>query len=101
VVGKAIAAYSPYQNVRPDVEYRNVLFITSTKDDRVHPGHARKMAARMEELGQSVRYYENIEGGHAAGANRNQRAYRVALEFTHLSQALGVEPGVGAESVTH
>ena len=49
------------------------------------------MAARMEERGQPVLYYENIEGGHAAGANRNQTAYRVALEFTHLSRALGLE----------
>ncbi|HMB67786.1 MAG TPA: prolyl oligopeptidase family serine peptidase, partial [bacterium] len=100
-MAKAIAAYSPYQNVKPGVEYRNVFFVTSTKDDRVHPGHARKMAARMEELGQAVRYYENIEGGHAAGANRNQTAYRVALEFTHLSQALGMEPGMRVETESH
>jgi prolyl oligopeptidase len=90
-MAKAIAAYSPYQNLRPGVEYRNVLFVTSTKDDRVHPGHARKMAARMAELGQTVGYYENVEGGHAGAANRNQAAYRAALEFTHLSRALGLD----------
>jgi prolyl oligopeptidase len=73
------------------VDYRNVFFVTSTKDDRVHPGHARKMAARMEELGIRVGYYENIEGGHAAGANRNQIAYRTALQFVHFSRALGLD----------
>jgi prolyl oligopeptidase len=88
---EVIAAYSPYHNVQEGVDYRNVFFITSTTDDRVNPAHARKMAARMEELGYSVRYYENIEGGHAAGANRNQRAYRNALQFVHLSRALELE----------
>jgi prolyl oligopeptidase len=68
-----------------------VFFVTSTKDDRVHPGHARKMAARMEELGFRVDYYENIEGGHALSANRNQFAHRAALQFVHFSRALGLD----------
>ena len=56
--------FSPYQNVRSDRKYPRVLFTTSTRDDRVHPGHARKMVARMKEQGHDVLYYENIEGGH-------------------------------------
>ena len=62
--------------------------MTSTKDDRVHPGHARKMAARMKELGMPFLYYENIDGGHAAAANQRERAKRIALEFTYLSRRL-------------
>src|SRR5262249_15190409 len=61
--------FSPYQNVRPDGKYPRVLFTTSTRDDRVHPGHARKMVARMKEQGHDVLYYENIEGGHGGAAD--------------------------------
>ena len=84
-----IARYSPYQNVRPGVKYPPVLFTTSTRDDRVHPGHARKMAARMIELGNDVLFYENIEGGHAGAADNAQRAHRWALVFTYLWRQLG------------
>src|SRR5208282_3286319 len=73
-----ISKYSPYQNVRPTVRYPHVLFETSTADDRVHPGHARKMAALMENDGASVLYYENTEGGHAGSADSLQRAHRDA-----------------------
>ena len=62
--------------------------MTSTKDDRVHPGHARKMAARLEELGMPFLYYENIDGGHSAAANQRERADASALEFTYLSRRL-------------
>ena len=61
---------------------------TSTKDDRVHPAHARKAAARLKEYGYDFLYYENIDGGHAAAANLNERAMRQALEYTYLSQQL-------------
>jgi prolyl oligopeptidase len=64
------------------------FFVTSTKDDRVHPGHARKYAARMEELNMPFLYYENIDGGHSAAANQREAARRRALEFTYLSQRL-------------
>ena len=64
------------------------LFVTSTKDDRVHPAHARKFAARMESLGMPFLYYENIDGGHSAAANQRERAKRQALEFTYLSRRL-------------
>ena len=77
--------YSPYHQVKADVDYPPVLFTTSTRDDRVHPGHARKMVARMREQGHpEVHYYENIEGGHGGAANLVQRAYLSAIEYTFL-----------------
>ena len=89
-----LKAYSPYQNVRKDVRYPPVLFTTSTRDDRVHPGHARKMMARMQDQGHDVTYYENIEGGHGGAANNAQSAYMSALAYTFLKQKLfpGTEP---------
>jgi prolyl oligopeptidase len=80
--------YSPYQNVRKDAKYPPVLFTTSTRDDRVHPGHARKMMARMSEQGHDVLYYENIEGGHGGAADNGQRAHMQALAYTFLKQKL-------------
>ncbi len=79
-----IRRYSPYQNVRAGRQYPRVLFTTSTRDDRVHPGHARKMVARMKAQGHDVLYYENIEGGHGGAANNAQIAYMNALAFTFL-----------------
>jgi prolyl oligopeptidase len=84
----AIARYSPYQNVKKGAKYPRVLFTTSTRDDRVHPGHARKMVARMLEQGHDLLYYENTEGGHAGAANNAQRAQLDALEFTFLRTQL-------------
>ena len=84
-----LRTYSPYQNVVKDKAYPRVLLMTSTKDDRVHPGHARKMAARMESLGHPVLYYENTEGGHAGAADSKQRAHATALVFTYLLHELG------------
>ncbi len=66
-----------------------VLFTTSTRDDRVHPGHARKMAARMREQGHVVRYWENIEGGHGGAADNGQKAEMMSLEYSFLWQQLG------------
>ena len=83
-----ISKYSPYQNVSKDKKYPRVLFTTSTRDDRVHPGHARKMVARMKELGHDVLYYENIEGGHGGAANNKQAAYMSALAYTFLLKEL-------------
>jgi prolyl oligopeptidase len=79
---------SPYHNLRPGAPYPEPFFVTSTKDDRVHPGHARKMAAKMAALGLPFLYYENVEGGHSAAANLEERARRQALEFTYLAQKL-------------
>jgi prolyl oligopeptidase len=84
-----IARYSPYHNVRADARYPKMLFTTSTRDDRVHPAHARKMAARLLEQGHDMLYYENIEGGHGGAADNPQRAYIQALEFSYLWQQLG------------
>ncbi|WP_233257978.1 prolyl oligopeptidase family serine peptidase [Micromonospora sp. S4605] len=80
--------YSPYHNVRAARAYPPVLFITSTRDDRVHPGHARKMAARLREHGHEVAYYENGEGGHGAAANNEQRAFVWALACEFLWRKL-------------
>lgn len=80
--------YSPYQKLAPGKPYPRVFIETSTKDDRVHPAHARKAAARLKEYGYDFLYYENIDGGHAASANLNERAMRVALEYTYLAQRL-------------
>ncbi|WP_298158669.1 prolyl oligopeptidase family serine peptidase [Brevundimonas sp.] len=83
-----IGEYSPYQNLRAGQPYPEVFIHTSTKDDRVHPGHARKAAARLEALGYPVLFYENTDGGHAAGANLRETARRIALEYTYLSRRL-------------
>ncbi len=83
-----IKKYSPYQNVFKNKTYPRVFFNTSTRDDRVHPGHARKMAAKMEAQGHPVFYFENIEGGHAAATTNTQRAYTNALIFTYLLMQL-------------
>ncbi len=79
---------SPYHNLAAGRPYPEPLFVTSTRDDRVHPGHARKMAAKMAALGLPFLYYENVEGGHSAAANLRQRAHHYALEFTYLTRKL-------------
>jgi prolyl oligopeptidase len=87
-----ISRYSPYHQVPPasaGVALPAVLLITSTRDDRVHPGHARKMAARLAERGHAVLYCENIEGGHAGAADNAQQADMMALQFAFLWQRLG------------
>ncbi|MDA1193351.1 MAG: prolyl oligopeptidase family serine peptidase, partial [Candidatus Poribacteria bacterium] len=83
-----IREYSPYHNVREDAKYPNVFFYTSTRDDRVHPGHARKMVARMEGMGHDVLYYENRQGGHAAAATNDQRALMNTLTYVYLLRQL-------------
>ncbi len=80
--------WSPYQNLKAGQPYPEVYIDTSTKDDRVHPAHARKAAARLKQLGYPFLYYENIDGGHSAAANLNENARRSALEFTYLAQKL-------------
>jgi prolyl oligopeptidase len=86
----ALSKFSPLQNIRRDVTYPPVLFTTSTKDDRVHPAHARKMVAKLEAFGHTPLYYENIEGGHGGAADIKQAAYRDALVYTFLTSRLGL-----------
>jgi prolyl oligopeptidase len=85
---KFLRTFSPYHNVKKEVKYPRTLFMTSTRDDRVHPGHARKMVAKMKAMGHDVLYYENIEGGHGGAADNQQRAYMYALAFTFLWKEL-------------
>lgn len=79
---------SPYHNIDPDGDYPEVFFVTSTKDDRVHPGHARKTAKRFKDQGHEFLYYENIDGGHSAAANLKETAKRLALQHVYLMQKL-------------
>jgi prolyl oligopeptidase len=89
-----IRRYSPYHNVRADATYPKVLFTTTTRDDRVHPGHARKMAALLESHGHPFYYYENTEGGHGAGVTSEQRARMWALTVTYLWERLERRPAL-------
>ncbi|WP_233222153.1 prolyl oligopeptidase family serine peptidase [Allosphingosinicella deserti] len=84
-----LSRYSPYQNVKPGVKYPAVFFYSSTKDDRVHPGHARKMAARLGEYGNRFYFHEYLEGGHSVGADHAEDAKRAALLMTYLKRELG------------
>ncbi|HWF76568.1 MAG TPA: prolyl oligopeptidase family serine peptidase [Caulobacteraceae bacterium] len=79
---------SPYQNLKAGVAYPEPFFVTATSDDRVTPVHARKMAARMQEMGLPYLFFENTNGGHSASANLQERAERVALEFTYFTRKL-------------
>ena len=83
-----ISKYSPYQNVRKDAKYPPMLITTSTHDDRVHPGHARKMAALMQSYGHPVTYFEYTEGGHGSGVTPKQTAYTWAFIYTYFARAL-------------
>ena len=80
--------YSPYHSVREDAEYPPLLVTTSTRDDRVHPGHARKMVAKMREMGHDATYYENVEGGHGGAADNAQSAFMWALVYEFLWRRL-------------
>ncbi len=79
-----IRTFSPYHNVNAQTSYPRTLFMTSTRDDRVHPAHARKMVAKMKAMGHDVLYYENTEGGHRGAANNPQTAFMRALVYTFL-----------------
>ncbi|HYD37733.1 MAG TPA: prolyl oligopeptidase family serine peptidase [Allosphingosinicella sp.] len=83
-----LEGYSPYQKLVAGKTYPMPFILTSTKDDRVHPGHGRKAAARLAALGQPYYYYENIDGGHSAAANLAEAARRLALEYTYATRRL-------------
>jgi len=87
---ESLKAYSPYHNIQPGTAYPSTLFTTSTRDDRVHPGHARKMVARLAEMNvPGIYYFENIEGGHGGAADNKQRAYVQTLTFQFLWNTIG------------
>lgn len=86
-----IKEFSPYQNLSKDVSYPPLFVTTSTADDRVHPGHARKLVARMHEFQKDVTYYENLEGGHGGAADNAQRAFMSALQYQFLWKHLNVD----------
>jgi prolyl oligopeptidase len=83
-----IEGYSPYQKLVPGKKFPTPFFLTSTKDDRVHPAHGRKAAARMNLLGQPYYYYENIDGGHSAAANLAESARFNALQYVYATKQL-------------
>ncbi len=85
-----LQGYSPYHLIDEDAEYPPILLTTSTRDDRVHPGHARKMAGRLDAAGKDVTYWENVEGGHGGAADAAQQATMQALIFTFLGDRLGL-----------
>ena len=87
-----IKKYSPYHNVSKDKEYPEVYFVTSTKDDRVHPGHARKMAAKMKDMGHPYIYHETIEGGHGAASTNAQQAEMWSSIYTYFNMKLNNKP---------
>ncbi len=84
-----ISQYSPYHNLDADTVYPTPFITTSTRDDRVHPGHARKMVARMTEMGHDVLYLENTVGGHAGASNNHQAARVNAMVYSYLWDRLG------------
>ena len=84
-----LRTYSPYHNVRAGQKLPPVMFYTSTRDDRVPPGHARKMAAKMDALGYAVDYYENTEGGHHGSVTSEQLATRIARTYAFLCEKIG------------
>ncbi len=83
-----LSKWSPYQNLRKDAGYPPVFIYGSTRDDRVHPGHGRKLAARLQELGYEAHYWENTEGGHGGSSTSEQLALRLALAYSLLWSAL-------------
>jgi len=85
-----LKTYSPYHNVLKEENYPEIFFMTSTRDDRVHPGHARRMAHKMISQGHRIFYYENIEGGHGGAADHHQRALWSTLEYIYLYNQLGM-----------
>ncbi|HAQ34520.1 MAG TPA: S9 family peptidase, partial [Alphaproteobacteria bacterium] len=86
--GAFLQSISPYHNVDADGTYPEIYLYTSTADDRVHPGHARKFAHLLSESGHPFLYYENIEGGHSAAANLRELARRDAMLYVFLTQKL-------------
>jgi prolyl oligopeptidase len=79
-----IQTWSPYHLIQPGASYPTPFYWTNTRDDRVHPGHARKAVAKLESQGHPVYYFENTEGGHGAGAVNKQTAMVTAMQYAYL-----------------
>ena len=88
IQAQSLLSYSPYHNIRLGQEYPEIFFLTSTTDDRVHPGHARKMAAKMEDLGHPMLFFEAEQGGHAMAITNKGKAHNYALQLVYLLQKL-------------
>lgn len=84
-----LLTYSPYQNVKQDGKYPPIFITTSTEDDRVHPGHARRMAYKLDSMGHRFLYFENTEGGHGRTADLNQASEFIAKQYSFLWGRLG------------
>jgi len=84
-----ISKYSPYQNISRSKKYPKIFFQTTQADDRVHPGHARKMTARMKEFGHEVLFFESTDGGHGGGGVKPEdQARTMAYLYVYLYQQL-------------
>ena len=83
-----MAKYSPYQNVSAAVRYPDILITAAVNDDRVQPGHARKMTAALQAAGQKVHYFERTEGGHGGATDATQAAFNTALQYEFLLRTL-------------
>jgi prolyl oligopeptidase len=83
-----IKTWSPYELLKKDAKYPKPLFWTTTRDDRVHPAHARKMVAKMQDMGHPVYYFENMEGGHGSGTTSKQQSQVRTLQYAYLWQML-------------
>ncbi|MBF0698065.1 prolyl oligopeptidase family serine peptidase [Actinomyces bowdenii] len=96
-----IREFSPFHLLRAGRRYPPLLLVTSTRDDRVHPAHARSMAHRMRQLGQEVTYFENSEGGHGAASTNAQRAFMSALTYEFCWRTLSAAPGDSVPGAAH
>ena len=83
-----LLSYSPYQNLKSNIDYPNMFLSTSLLDDRVHPGHARRFSRKLEKMNKAFYYYENSEGGHAGASDNEQYAFLTSLKYTYLYQQL-------------
>ncbi len=88
-----IKTYSAYHNAEPGKRYPPILLATSRRDDRVHPGHARKMAAKLQAMGYEAYFYEPAAGGHGYGKDNQERAAFIALGYNFLREAIGWSEG--------
>jgi prolyl oligopeptidase len=87
-----LQSYSPLHNLREGVHYPEMLLTTSSSDDRVHPGHARRFAERLRRLGQPVLFFESADAGHEGAASLESAARQRAMKSTYLLQALDLTP---------